>query len=317
MAVQQPLDQVDDAAAAAPPQAAADRFGLWAEYAVHSQAAVVEVVEQRLEPLDRRLAGDGAVDAVNRHAQPALECLDVIRLAGRCRGGAIGGVPVGDVRSVVDARDSAAAGVLPGAVVPANAGGIAAVLGHPQVISAQRVQIQLIAHPVLVGVDAGGIAGCTDGLQPGHSTAAAGSLVQVIRPACPLAAGILQIQVDGIGQLVAGQQLDAVGSLLPGLRLGDRLGIPVDAHGDIVALSPVYIGRPLGVGDQLAAGVAPVAQPDDDAVAVSLDLAPVDGAVVLGDVDDLFTHYGRPQTALPAYPASDQDKFYTRSPGYC
>ena len=64
VAVQQTLNQVDDAPATALLDAATGRFGLGAEYTVYSKVAVIQVVEQRLELFDSCLAGDRAIDSL-------------------------------------------------------------------------------------------------------------------------------------------------------------------------------------------------------------------------------------------------------------
>ena len=125
------------------------------------------------------------------------------------------------------AGDAGGAGTLPHIAGDGAAGHI--IMGVPDAVALQPVQVDALAEPQGGGVDARLIALGLDFLAEGDGTLGAVLDAQTIGTAIA-AAGSLGVKVDGVVELAAVQDIGAALRFFPGLVLVDCLTEEVDAH---------------------------------------------------------------------------------------
>ena len=155
----------------------------------------------------------------------------------------------------------------------------------PDAVARQAAQVHPLAEPQGRGVDAGLVALRLDLLAEGDGALGAVLDAQTVGTAI-LAAGGLSIEVDGVVQLAAIQDVGAAHGFLPGLLFVDGLTEEVDAHlqARIAGVGEVLLEH--GVQHQRTAAVAAVADADDDELdARRLYLFPVDAGLIFRDID--------------------------------
>ena len=188
-----------------------------------------------------------------------------------------------DVHIALNAGDGAGFGVLP-EVDAVGEVHLVLVLGQPEGVFRQLLQVQQVPGHMGIEVDHGLMAVLLDDLAEGFGAFRQG--LPVHGAGAGVTADPLPVVDHGQVQAFALEEIQAPSGLLGGLLRGDGLGVEVDAHVEACGLGAGQIFPGAVVGLDPAHAVAPVADADEGKVeACGADLLPIDLALVLADVD--------------------------------